>query len=183
MTIEIEYKNSLDDINAFAGYHFDHSETAKRTIQRTRYLSVIGMLIILALISRIARLYTYLFVGVPVAVIYFIQFPNMMKKIGANSVKRSYMEGRNIGLFEPRKISLTPERILVTSAYGESAVNWRTVEKILENDKFIFMYITSVSAFIIPKQSFAGSMADDFVLQAKQYLEEAKKESGGLAHE
>lgn len=183
MTIEIEYKNSLADITAFAGFHFDHSETIKRTIQRNRYLHVIGMLITLALVSWIARSYTYLLVGVPVTVIYFIQFPNMMKKIGSNSVKRSYLEGQNIGLFDSRKISLTPEKILIASAYGESSINWRTVEKILENDKFIFIYITSVSAFIIPKQSFAGAMADDFMRQARQYLEDAKKESGGLAHE
>lgn len=178
--MEIHYKNTLDDISAFAGFHFDHSETARLTIQRTRHLFSITMLIILALISWIVKSYTYLLVGVPVTIIFFIQFPDMMRTISINLVKRRYLEDRNIGLFEPLKISFSPDKILITSKHRENTVSWDSFNKILENDQFIYLYTAAASAFIIPKQSFDGSGADNFAKDAKEHIARAinKKKIG-----
>lgn len=170
-----QYSIAIEDIVAFAEFDFGQSQSRRRYLQRMRILTSIAMLIILTLVSWIAKSYTYIILGGPASVAFFLQYPNIIKRVGINSIKRTYLEGENKNIFAGRTIDILPDKIIVNTEYSESSISWKAIEKLLENDKYIFIYTSTTAAIIIPKSTIPSEVPQDFMLQAKKYYEESKK--------
>ncbi len=173
-----QYRLTIDDIVAFAEFDFGQSGSRRQYLQRMRIFTLFGMLMIFAFVSWIAKSYTYIVLGGPASFAFFLQYPNMIKRIGINSIKRTYLEGENKNIFAERTIDIQPEKIIVNTEYSESSTIWKSIEKLLETDKYIYIYISTTAAHIIPKSAIPANLAQDFMTQAKNYYEESKREKG-----
>ncbi len=172
---EIQYSNTIEDIIAFAEFYFVNSQTRQKYLRRMRVINLVGLILIFAFISWIAKSYTYLIVGIIGSVAFFLQYPNMMKRIGINSVKRTYLEGDNKAVFAVRHLKVEPDKIKVSTEYGESTATWKSIEKIMENDKYFFIYTTASAAHIIPKSAIPAEVLEDFTTRIKNYYQTAKE--------
>ncbi|MBI6874443.1 YcxB family protein [Clostridium aciditolerans] len=79
-------------------------------------------------------------------------------------------EGKQENLFGRYNILIKHEGILVNSNMGQSNTNWDAVERLIETKEYIYIYISSVNAYIVPKRVLQDTMhKDEFINLIKQY--------------
>lgn len=61
-------------------------------------------------------------------------------------------EGKNEGLIGEHKLITTAEGITDTTSTGETKVNWSGIKSLRENSDYLYIYNSSVSAYILPKR-------------------------------
>lgn len=65
-----------------------------------------------------------------------------------------YTEKKNKAIFVKRTISIEDDHLLVTSTAGESKTNWNTLEEVIKTEDYIFIYLSSVNIYPVPKTAF-----------------------------
>lgn len=173
-----QYSLTNDDIVAFVEFSFAQSASRRRYLQRMRIITFAGLLTSLSLVSWITKLYIFIVLGGPISFAFFLQYPHMMKTIAINAIKRNYLEGENKNIFPERTIDIQPEKIIVNNEKNESSVTWKSIEQLLENDQYIYLFTSTTAAIIIPKRAIPADAAADFMSQAIKYCEESKKKNG-----
>jgi len=87
-------------------------------------------------------------------------------------------EGRNMGMLGLRTIVISSDGITERTQVSETTCKWPSIEKICTNGDYVFVYMSTMSAFIIPKRAFnTSSEFDTFISQAKHYTDMAKQPS------
>lgn len=61
-------------------------------------------------------------------------------------------EGKNSGILDNHSLSITEKGIIDKAEYSEEKFN--LIEKVVESNTHIFIYVSSLSACIIPKRIF-----------------------------
>jgi len=82
---------------------------------------------------------------------YIFSIFKIEEKILINSVKKFLNRWDNSSIIWEHTINLKDDYLEVIEPWSTSKIYWNNVNKIVENEKYIFIYITSVSANIIPK--------------------------------
>ena len=82
--------------------------------------------------------------------------------------RRLYKEGTNKGVFGQHEIEIDDDGLVERTEVNETRQSWHGVERIAETDEHAFIYISSVMAHIIPKQSVTAGDPDTFIARAKQ---------------
>jgi hypothetical protein len=75
-------------------------------------------------------------------------------------------EGKNIGFLGKSKLRLTEEGIILITEAKEMKSGWKAIENICETEKHIFIFISAVEAYIVPKNAFENESSK------KEFLEE-----------
>ena len=89
-------------------------------------------------------------------------------------VAKSLRAGKNQGIFCRKRVTLTPESIAETSDFQQSATRWPVVERIVRDGAYAYIYLSAVSALVVPQRAFASAAAfEEFVRTAERYLENA----------
>jgi hypothetical protein len=84
-------------------------------------------------------------------------------------------EGRNRTLLGKQRVTLSPEGITKASDFDRTTIAWSGVERVIADKDFVFVYISAVTAIIVPRRAFADAVGfDEFVLKATGYHEEAE---------
>lgn len=73
-------------------------------------------------------------------------------------------EGKNEGLIGEHKLTTTEEGITDANSTGETKVNWSGIKRMKEDSNYLYIYSTSVSAYILPKRDLKD------VEQIREYL-------------
>lgn len=178
-----EYEITQDDLTAFNLYHHRHSSTARRHYLRSWFIPVFLLLLVctgiwyLADRERGTPWRTFLdlwplFCMVPLYLLYFPwAYRRKLHKIVAGMVN----EGRNRGLFCRHRTTISPERVTRVGEFGQTSVVWSAVEKVVLTDDYAYIYISAVSAIIIPRRAFADSSEfGKFVRTAGEFQEKAR---------
>ncbi len=181
--MEAEYELTVDDIVAFNVHH----RKASPTIRRVGRLALIIVLFAIALIGistitgkdapaeRASSGVIWLVVLIGVIFIFAYQSRYGFAKI----VRRMLGEGLNVALLCRRRVAIDRDAISVVSEYFERKTRWPAVEKVVETGDYLFIYLSSVQAEIVPRRAFADeSRFRSFVEAAKRYYRAA----GGMEH-
>lgn len=177
-----EYELRKEDWSAFNFYHHFHSPTARRQYLRAWFSPAIVLLLGCLGVSLLASLNSPtpgstflallpLFSGVP---FYLLWFPwayrRKVKKIVAGMIG----EGRNRTLLGKQRVTLSPEGITKSSDVDQTTVAWSGVERVMKDKDYLFVYISALTAIIIPRRAFADAVGfDEFAIKATRYYEEA----------
>jgi hypothetical protein len=164
---KIECETTLDDYIAFNLFHLKNSKTFKR--KKYIYLIVLPTVVgtIMALLAGfsgespivIATPYVIIIFFFN-AIIFFFLLPILTKRNVTNFLK----EGENKGILGKHILLFTHQEIIDTTEQGVSKFAWKTINKIISNEKYIFIYMSAVSAYIIPKKIFDNDSAiNDFM--------------------
>lgn len=180
MTVEFEI--TKDDLVAFNLYHHRHSPTARRHYLRSWLVPAVVWLLVctgfwyLADRERGTPLRTFLdllplFSGVPV---YLIFFPWAYRRKLRKLVDGMVSEGQNRGLFNRRRVTISPEGVTDISEHGQTSTAWRGVERVATADGHAYIYTSALAAIIVPRGAFAGSSEfEGFVRTAQGHHEKA----------
>lgn len=174
--MEIEYRIERKDIEAYYQYHFHSSPSVRRSYEMGYVWQTTGFIALFILFANkedIWSVFSWMIAFIGCILLYrFSAYRNIKE-----SVERFEKEGRNKGIWGRNRLTLNEDEMLETSAIGESRTLWTGVERIAQNKDYIFIYITAVSAFIIPKRAFKDNQeAEGFYSAARTYHEKANSQ-------
>lgn len=179
MTIEFDFTE--EDLLAFNLYHFRTSPTSRR-----HYFQCWFILPVIALALCIACFVPYaggtsstlhpavlpLFVF---AMAYLALFPWTYRRRLRKTVTSMAREGRNAGLFGRHHVTLSPEGISVNMGSTQTSTMWKSVERVVTTDQYVFIYVNALAAVVVPRRAFADSAHfDTFVQTAVGYHSESQ---------
>jgi hypothetical protein len=164
---KVEYDLTKEDYIAFNMHHIDHSPTIKRSLFIQRYVVALVFLVVPFIFSNMT--------GVPVLlplivyggifIAWILYYPRYFVATTKKRILKMIDEGGNDSLFGPRTMILSESGVEEISDMGESRSSWRSVEKIDETAEHIYIYISSVNAYLVPVRAFADRTQKEVFLE------------------
>ncbi len=154
--MKIKYNLTENDYINFNICHMRNSKELRKTIMINRFLvSLIFLLMpfILYNISDIPFLY-WTITFILVYILWVSLYEKYVYRINRKRIKRMLEEKNNDGLIGERILEIDEENIKITNNSGESKFPIKSIKDIIEDEEYIFIYINSVSAIIIPLEVF-----------------------------
>jgi hypothetical protein len=176
--MNIGFERIQEDFLEFNLFHISHSPTIRRQVLLTQI--VMGVLIFVGSTSGIflslgyLSLSIYIVVAI-VSILATFAYPYIYRRSAISQAQKMLKEGSNKSLLGRHEISLSSDGIIYKTFAGESKLNWQSVEKVLQNDKYVFIYIGAINALVVPKNTFASSG------QQKEFLDYVNSNVGQVA--
>ena len=175
--MEIDYELTPDDLYAFQWRAAYRSPDSRRT-RRRGYLYLLLPFLVIALLPsvgrggiRIARINLLFLVAVLpiVACLYWIFVRRALHVAIRKEIAKEAPEKGRLG---KHRVVLSSAGIDETTAVGQTVTRWAGVDRIEEDERYIFIYTAPSAAHIIPKRAFTRVPAEDFYQVASGYLVE-----------
>ena len=170
----ISYSLTENDVIAFNQYHITHSPLLKRRQLITRVVLPLVLVLLAAFYySADNRLFMPIYL-VSLGVLVAVGAPTLQRRASARLMRKMLKEGQNRGLFGARTVTLTPNGVEVLGEALDSRFKWSLIEKVVSSDTHIFIYVSAMNAFVIPKTAFANDRErEHFLEMAMQFREKA----------
>ena len=161
---------TIEDVVAFSHFHIMESPAARS--QRVRNLALVLMvwaLLILASLTPVAPPR-----GVSILIVLWVTYMyGFVLTFGrgwiiGREVRNSYAVGSNLGVIGEHEFEVKESGLVEKTAVNETTQSWNGIERIEETENHVFFYISSVTAFILPKGAVAEGNADQFVVLARE---------------
>jgi hypothetical protein len=174
---KIEYDIAFDDLLAFQVFHFQRfNKSQKQKVIRSIVLgSVICVLTFMWAVYRGFDTISIVLFTIPTVALFFVVLSLLLmnERIIRSRLRKIINVGNENdtrGIICKHVITITPDEFIETTEVNEDKRKWSGISNIVENDKYIFIYISANTAHIIPKRAFASDAAiTSFVKTAKQY--------------
>jgi hypothetical protein len=169
----IEFIVAVDDYIAFNLFHFKNSPTFQRQLLLNRlvFTFIIATICFLPYFFWSEKLSFIAFLLSAVGgIVSFLVYPRIHEKNLREQLPKLLNEGKNEGVLGKQKIIITPEALINETPAGEQKVFWNSADKIAETNDYIFLYVGSMSAAIIPLSAFPSmEQKNAFLELVKQY--------------
>lgn len=158
--ISVEYETTTADVMAFYMYRWRTSPTLRRSV-RVQQL-VAGLLGVLVLCMPHVPL-TARVVGALAVIVAVIAMPPFLNAYQRRHYARMLREGSQRGVVGWHRVSITSNGDL----NGESEIGYgfiirEAVERVVETPQHVFVFVTSMSAFVMPRATARGDL-DGFI--------------------
>ena len=182
MNYEYEYEFDLtrQDYIEFNIFHIFNSKSNLRTMWFVRISTLLLCLVIpfifrIIVPSQTAFLITLVVLSA-LGIIEFINFPKQYKKRLSKSVNKMLDEGNNDNFLGTRTLTLSDQGIVKVIKDGTTTNLWSSVERLAVTDNYIFIYVSSIMAYIIPSRIFSDtSDKQTFINLVEKNINPAKK--------
>lgn len=175
------YKLTEEDLVAFQLYHIDTSETSKRMNKINRLLGpvlfIVSELIMLLITDSAVSGILFGILMAIATVLWYFYYPKYMKKRVKKYVRRMLKEGKNKGLDNEVALTIAEDKIVVNSLYQESTTKWSVVEKVTRDEAYIYIYLSSVNAIIIPMRAIGTDYEEEVYTYIRDCFYESYKKS------
>ena len=175
--LEAEFEMTVEDVLAFNVYHNAHSPAVRRAYQLILLLFLLMALMLCLLIAG----HPTAVVPIGILVLYilgfglFVQSQPYRRWRVRRWVAKLLREGGNKSMLGHQKVSLNREGLTQTNPCGLTQTKWFGVERVVVTDDHAFIYLSAISASVIPKRAFPGDADfNRFVEQARRFLDQAK---------
>ena len=159
--MEFEFLFEMEDWMAFHEYHISKSKQHKR--------SKIIVMAILPVVMIMINFIDYLngnFDVVKLAIFiamcmpWLILYPKRMHKRTLKQIQKHLEEGDNSNLLGWHKYIITDKWLQLLQEDEETKIKWNKITKIVDVKNYIFLYNTSISAYIIPKKKIKHNLEE-----------------------
>jgi len=152
--MEIKYTLTEEDYLKFNLFHIKNSDTAAKSLKMQRFITPFVYIVLAFVFSKmmdVPLLYTLIPFAI-VGVLWIIFYPKYFYRVVVRQTKKMIKEGKNEGLLGSHTMFLNDEGIRDTNATGETKVNWSGILHLKEDHDNLYVYNSSVSAYILPKR-------------------------------
>jgi len=182
--MNISYDVTLDDVVEFNRYHWQHSVAIRRVHRRSMLLMapLTGALVLAS--ALVGGLIPPLFLPVVLAfacgvVGYWITDVLWRRFWLGWMVRKIAAEGGNKTTLGRHELLIASDGVTERTAFGESRQTWPAIERVVESERYIFIYTQPLAAHIIPKAAFADpEAAARFLAEARRLHEQAIEPHG-----
>ncbi len=147
----ITFTNTIEDMIAFNVYHFATSPT----LRRTKFWHTWGFIMVFSalggLLSIINRSLGPLIFGVVWSSLFALLAVFWYRRAIPRQVRKLYSEGKNKGVLGPHTLRIDEDGLHETSEVSEGKTLWSGIERIGEDDDYLFVYVQAMMAHVIPK--------------------------------
>ena len=178
---ELDYLVTADDIAYLNHYHSQKSPTMRRN------RAVVGTC--LTIMGVVGFSFAMATTGMGMLLMLILIVMGVWVAIGKRGgptrqqrdhIRRLFDEGRNRALFGHHHIKLLEDKIEVSTEFSRGEVKWEGVERVEEDENYIFLYVSALNAYVINKKYFASEeSARHFFLTAEQLHQNALMLEGG----
>ncbi len=173
----IQYELSADDLVEFNHFHHQHSPA----LRRTRLVFRIGIPLFMILALLLTPLLTQrndrgyldqltqmrLFFVVPPALFFYA--PIAWKRRQAGLIRKMLSEGSTRSILGTCSVTMSRDSISIQRPTSHSSYGWEAIDRICVNSKYCFLYVTSMSAIIVPRRAFSSNESfNEFMQEAEQ---------------
>jgi hypothetical protein len=187
--LEVEFDMTAEDVLAFQRYHQAHPWKANRT--RTPFSPpdlmlflhyggvVLGVTLFAFLMQYDIRdALSLLLVGMAASV-WSSVMTLLFLRLKQPDLLRHSMQQR-LGETDRQRLILTPEGVVHSSPRGRGVNYWSCVKRLGVADEHLFIYISSVSAYTVPRRAFVDDESfRAFIAEAERLLQDAHAAPGG----
>ena len=173
----IQYELLADDFVEFNHFHHKHSPALRRRLLVSRIGIPLFMIVLLLMTPLLTQgkdrgyldelIQMRLFFVVPPALFFYVPFA--WKRRQASLIRKMLSEGSTRSLLGKCSVTLSKESIGIQRPSSHSSYGWEAIDRICVNSKYCFLYVTSVSAIIVPRRAFNSNESfNEFVQEAEQ---------------
>jgi hypothetical protein len=167
MSLKVEFNLTKDDYIAFNMYYLENSATIKRTLFIHRYFVSLVFLVLpflLAAVSDVPFMIWLVLYGLAF-ILWIIFYPRYFMSITKKRIIKMIDEGKNSHMFGFRSITLTETGVEETKEHGESKTAWSSIEKVEELQDYLYIFVGSLNAYIVPDRAFDNDEQKNEFLQ------------------
>jgi hypothetical protein len=174
---EVNYELRPDDLFAFQWRAWQMSPAGRRA-RRNRYVSVVLIGLAIVVLPSWFAGYPVLtwFNALTLVVVVSITAPlaGVIERLLTRHAIREFVnrEKPGKGQLGRHTVALGDDGVIETTATGETRTTWAGVDRVEDDDRYIFVYTSSMGAHVIPRRAFAGNDADEFLRVARQRTQE-----------
>lgn len=159
--MNIKYEFTEQDYIDFNIYHSHHSPSIKRLLRLQRYGVALLLMILVPVMHLIGCgslifLFTYFAV---IAIVWIIIYPKVYERSLKRRIIKLVEEGKRNYLFGWHELTITQDGIHGKTEASETT--WHCIEKAVETEKHVLVYVNSITAVVISKNAFASSEEKD----------------------
>ncbi|MGL4736402.1 MAG: YcxB family protein [Cellulosilyticaceae bacterium] len=152
--------------------HLQHSAVTRRVMMICRVLSpIVIMSAGYGITNKFENVVGLIIFGIP-ALIWLIFFPKFYMKSMRKVSKRLLREGNDQTLYDQHVVTIGEQGISENIPAHGITKQWHHVSKTIEDDQYLFLYVTSQEAVILPKAVIGDAQALEVL---KQYIDETIK--------
>jgi YcxB-like protein len=163
----LRYSTTIEDLVAFNRFHNLHSP---RLIRQRRLVTVIlpvAALIGVSVMAILTRdLWSFLFPFLFI-IFYGAFLRRAYGKAFDKKVRRLYSEGKNSAALGAHRLSIREDGLTSETEVSSSTISFKGIEKIESSPTHIFIYISAISAMVIPKAGVTEGDYEDFLAQLR----------------
>ena len=158
IALEINYRLKEEDYVNFNMFHIKHSKTATRSLHMQRYLAPVFFIAISYVFSLLGDvpLFGLFITFLIMSILWIIFYPKYFYHFVKSRTKKFIREGKNDGLIGEHRMVMTEEGIKDFTTNGETSVRWPGIISFKEDNLYIYLFNTSVSAYILPKRDLSN---------------------------
>lgn len=109
-----------------------------------------SILIVIDALSGTLRIPMYLILAAA-SVAWVVFYPKKMLKSTLKRIQKMLEKGDNTSLIGKHTLEFTNDNILYQDPSGETVTSWSNIVRFVDAGNYYFLFITSISAYIIPK--------------------------------
>jgi hypothetical protein len=178
---EVAYELDVNDLIAFSLQHQKRSPTIRRQ-RRVAYFLLPAVLFAVGALMLMTDAMESAVVSFVLAAVLLPLGPWLMHRRTTRIMGKLYAEGSNRALMGWRRLSIGREGVEMKSELVESRVKWLAIEKIESSNEYLFMYIGSMNAHMVPMRAFGNEMHfSAFVETARGHWRHARDAVGPTA--
>ena len=173
--MKLRYENVMEDLLAFQEFHYANSPEVRKMVLRGQFaVAVVSAGLLLILIEFTKSIFPI--VNLPVAigasvftgVLGWFNYPYATKRSWHKSTKKLYSEGKNRGFVGWHDLLATEDSLISSGDMGETKLSWQVVERVESTPEFVFLYVSAMSAIIIPRARVTEGNVDEFLAVAQK---------------
>jgi hypothetical protein len=156
MSIELDFERTIDDVIDFNLFHMAQSSSIQQQLIGAQlFVGVVTASFVFGATYFALRRIEVLVVIICIAagILAYAIYPGVYHKLFIGRLKKLLAEGDNKTMLGRQVISFSPEGLDIKSKAFESKINWSAIDKVAQNEKYVYLYTSSVNALIIPKNS------------------------------
>ncbi len=174
--MQVEFDISLDDIAAFNQYHWTHQSRTAKCSYRISLAAIPAMILLCAfLFAPLRPPIAYWVISLFGALAWLFLYPRLYQRWLKQMMIKAMSGGRNRGTLGKHLISVDETGLNEKTDVNDSHWDWPGIEQVQQTEDYIFIYISSIMAHVIPKQAFANrDQADEFFSTVEKLLARSK---------
>lgn len=154
--VKLKYNLTEEDYINFNIAHMKNSKSLKRTMMINRFLTPLIFLVMPFVLDDISNIsfWYWAVIFVLTYILWVVLYEKNVYKINIKRIRKMLEEKRNESLIGERILEIDGENIRIINDRVENIIYIKSIKNIIENDEYIFIYINSISAIIIPIKVF-----------------------------
>lgn len=168
----ITHSLEAKDYVQFNLFQIEHTEKLKKRLQIQRIVvSTVFTVIALfsySLLSGFRLTVGAIFLGI--SLLWYGYFPIFSRNQVMKSTEKTIASGQLASLFDEVRLEFDDEGVKEVTTQGEHSAGWQDIQSICLTQEYLYLFLTSASAIIVPKRTLADAELDDLeMLIGKHY--------------